>query len=89
MKQPRNVRNFWIVADIDGRTSKLAGGPSGKLGGFDLTVYMRADGEAREAVSLLGRASADGDLRIKVQPNDKRSITFDETTGELVIRSQR
>lgn len=32
---PRNVRNFWIDAQIDGRTV-LTGGPKGKGGGAAL-----------------------------------------------------
>ena len=41
----RNVRNFRIEAEVDGRKTLIAFGPRGKDGGFYLTVYMRNKGE--------------------------------------------
>ena len=61
------VRNFWIEADIDGRKTRLAGGPVRKDGGFDLTVLIREDGEPVEAVEIRGRAQPDGRLRLYVE----------------------
>ena len=52
---PRNVRNFWIRANIDGRAGALEGGPRSKDGGFDLTIQAHIDGEPREALTILGR----------------------------------
>lgn len=51
---PRNVRNFWIDASIDGRASDLSGGPVAKDGGFDLNVKMRKNGSISEPVRLRG-----------------------------------
>lgn len=38
------VRNFWVEGQIDGRQSKLAGGPARKDGGLNLSVFQREDG---------------------------------------------
>ena len=63
---PRNVRNFWIEADIDGQKSGIAGGPQRKDGGFDLTIKQRSDGQIVEALEVLGRV-IDGELVLKVR----------------------
>ena len=44
-KKPQSVRNFWIEATIDGRKSRLEGGPVGKDGGMDVVIKMRDKGE--------------------------------------------
>ncbi len=53
---PRNVRNFWLEGSIDGRSSKISGGPQGKDGGFELSVLMRDKGEVVEALDVRGYA---------------------------------
>ena len=64
---PRAVRNFWIEADVDGMSSKLAGGPKSKEGGFELTILMREEGEVSTAMHVVGFADTDGELVLKVQ----------------------
>lgn len=51
---PRNVRNFWVEAEVDGRKTPIAFGPQGKDGGFRLTVYMRNQGEVERVVAMNG-----------------------------------
>ena len=51
----RNVRNFRIEAEVDGRKTLIAFGPRGKDGGFYLTVYMRNKEEAEAVLELEGR----------------------------------
>lgn len=51
---PRNVRNFWIEAEIDGREHPLAGGPKSKDGGFTATVKMRHGGTVLSALKIDG-----------------------------------
>lgn len=57
---PRNVRNFWIEADIDGRSTTLEGGPRSRDGGISVTLYIRERGEVSDAVTVHGSPSADG-----------------------------
>lgn len=51
---PRNVRNFWIEAEVEGRKSKIAFGPQGKEDGFRLTVFMHNKGEVEEVAWIEG-----------------------------------
>lgn len=53
---PRNVRNFWIEVEIDGRTTKLAGGPRSKDGGFTLRIKQRSKGDIITPVHIEGKA---------------------------------
>lgn len=46
------VRNFWIEAEIDGRETKMAGGPRAKDGGMEITIYQRSKAEITKAVRI-------------------------------------
>lgn len=78
---PRNVRNFWIELDVDGRKSRIAAGPRQKNGGFFCVVYMREDGAVKNAVSLEGRVSPDGDLlALRVSSGGKYGLVLQRNT---------
>lgn len=64
---PRNVRNFWIEANIDGQATKLVGGPAKKEGGFSLTVKQRDGGAVAHALTITGAVCEDGTLRLYVE----------------------
>lgn len=49
---PKNVRNFWLEADIDGRKTKLVGGPQPKNGGMYIELFVRHKGEVRPLCSI-------------------------------------
>lgn len=71
----RNVRNFWIEADVDGRSAKLSSGPAGEDGGFSLVILMREKG-----------AISDKRVRIKGWVNGGGKIMLDvatENTGKV------
>lgn len=59
---PRNVRNFWIELDVDGRKEKVATGPVRKDGGFSATIYMRDKGEVVRTLAIEGHSRSDGTL---------------------------
>ena len=65
MPKPKNVRNFWIEGSIDGRLTKLVGGPESEGGGLHFTVYQRDKGEVVEALQLWGFA-IDNQLTLEV-----------------------
>ena len=46
------VRNFYIDAIIDGRQTKLSGGPARKDGGLFMTLYQRNHGGIDTAVNI-------------------------------------
>ena len=39
------VRNFWVEVEIDGRKTKLCGGPRAKDGGMTIRLYQRDAGQ--------------------------------------------
>ena len=71
---PRNVRNFWLEANIDGRDTTLEGGPISKDGGFRLTIYQRHNGDVVKALDITGQVSHDGELQLWVG-NEKAKVT--------------
>lgn len=60
------VRNFYLSANIDGRQTKLAGGPRSRDGGLDATIYVRDRGDIVPAVTIECFAYDDGRLRVNV-----------------------
>lgn len=70
---PRNVRNFWIVVNVDGRERLVEAGPKAKDGGFKVTVYQREKGDvSRKTVEIIGRATNDGHLVTTTSVNEER-----------------
>ena len=67
------VRNFWIEAAIDGRKTRLRGGPVSKDGGFSLTIYQRSNGGIVRALVIEGMVASRpaGLLRLLVYESSK------------------
>lgn len=80
---PRNVRNFWLEADIDGRRSRFEGGPRSKSGGFTVTVKQRDCGEVTTAGRLYGYAWADGTLTLAFVKADGTRLELTATTRDM------
>lgn len=72
---PRNVRNFWIEIDVDGRKERIAAGPVNKDGGFALNIKQRKNGEIINAVTITGQIFSDGTI-----------VTVGETTNGQTFR---
>jgi hypothetical protein len=66
MAKPRRVRNFWLEAVIDGRRTKLKGGPM-KTGGFELLVFQKHRGQCGPTLKLIGRDLGNGSLELTVE----------------------
>ena len=64
---PRNVRNFWVDAEIDGRETRLTGGPVARDGGISIHVQMRDGREITLPLKVNGFARPDGSLRLIVE----------------------
>lgn len=63
---PRNVRNFWLEAAIDGRGSSIATGPRRSDGGISVEVKMREEGYiSAKRVTVVG-AAVEGKLWLQV-----------------------
>ena len=65
---PRAVRNFWLSGEVDGRSSRVSGGPRARDGGLHLTIFQRSKGAIATALEVHCYASTDGTLRIEVRP---------------------
>lgn len=70
---PRNVRNFWLELEVDGRKSRIKTGPRRADGGFALRILVREDGcvSSREVV-LIGREK-DGKLTVTLWADGESS----------------
>lgn len=84
---PRVVRNFWLSADVDGRTSTVTGGPRGKDGGITLRVYQRDSGAVMTALRIECLAFCDGTLRVEVEP--ALPWSFSKKNKKLRIETKR
>ena len=58
------MRNWWIEVEIDGRKTKLVGGPRAKDGGFVLTVRQRDEGVSVEVMAVGGIVEPNGILHL-------------------------
>jgi hypothetical protein len=67
MKAVRNVRNFWLELEVDGKPTKIATGPKSKDGGFLLTVYVREEGHiSNKQLHVRGSVNHDGTLSLSL-----------------------
>lgn len=71
---PRNVRNFWLKADIDGRKATLAGGPQRENGGFTLTIHRRNGGDVDQALVVSGYVNDRGEICLDVYDDHRRLV---------------
>lgn len=55
----KNVRNFWIDCEVDGRRSDVKTGPVGRGGGFVLEILQRNKGKVEDGVTVTGVADGD------------------------------
>lgn len=51
---PRNVRNWWIEIEVDGRKHRVATGPRNKGGGFSIVIKQRDGGSIVKAAEING-----------------------------------
>lgn len=71
------MRNFWLAAKVDGRATRVSGGPQGKHGGMSGTLYVRDNGESVPAFFFHCEVTPDGRLR----------VTVDVDGTDLIVRS--
>lgn len=48
------ICNFWVDINIDGRKTRLSGGPKNKDGGFSMAIYQRDKGQSVKALEIEG-----------------------------------
>jgi len=84
---PRNVRNFWIELEVDGRKQRIATGPRSKDGGFSLTVKMRDQGEIITALGVEGFACSDNTLVLRASQHSDYAQAIPSI--DLIAKTQR
>ena len=83
---PRNVRNFWVELDIDGKTTEIATGPRNKDGGFSMLIKIRENGSiSNKRMKIYGYAD-NGDLEIVAAKFEEGK---EQDTEYLTIKSKR
>lgn len=76
---PRNVRNFWITLDVDGKKSKVATGPRNRNGGFECIIKMRSEGQIFEEDIVIQGIVRNGLLTLNIY-TDRTEPIFSRTT---------
>ena len=79
---PRNVRNFWVELQVDGKAIRVETGPKARGGGFNLTILQRDKGGIVTAARISGRALSDGTIHLDVtaEKSDRGPVDFRVST---------
>lgn len=64
------VRNFYVEADIDGRQTKLGGGPKAKDGEMTVHIHQRSDGDIVSDAVKIRCTERNGELMTEVFNKD-------------------
>ena len=80
---PRNVRNFWISADVDGRNGRVTFGPRSKKGGFSLNIKMRnEDSIDPSEINIWGDV-------VETPDGEYLKLSIDEDNNEIYVKMTR
>ena len=71
------IRNFFLSATIDGRQTRVTGGPASKTGGMEIKVYMRNEGEITIPLEIECYADEEGKLRMYLDIKDHDRVIID------------
>ena len=82
------TRNFWIEADIDGRKSRLTGGPQRADGGFTMVIKMRHEGGIVTAAHVHAHEH-NGKLYLTVRPDDQMLSVPNGENGGFGVATER
>ena len=74
------VRNFSVDVKVDGRETKLAGGPRSKDGGAAVVIYQRESGEIKTAFQIKCNVTLSGNLVTSVFDDEGKLLTSFQTT---------
>ena len=85
-RRPRNLRNFWIELEVDGRKTMIETGPRHADGGFDLIIKVReGKGVHRHSLRVTGVVNIEGKLVLRAT---KFEGIYPKKSG-VVIRGRR
>ena len=72
------LRNFWLETEIDGRKTKLKGGPKSRTGGMRTKVYVRNRGASVLAYEIVCKEYKD-ELVIMICDKDDQLVCSNVT----------
>ena len=81
---PRNVRNFWIELQVDGKKVPIATGPRGKDGGFVCTIRMRDNGQVTKPLTVVGRVMENGTLVLDLDGEDTNGVYWSKCAKKAI-----
>ena len=79
--------NFYVSIGIDGRATRLEGGPRSKDGGLEGTIMIRDRGARVKAARISAGADSEGNLYLRIAPGDVQFRTCAD--GSIVIECKR
>lgn len=71
---PRNVRNFWIELDVDGRSERISTGPRASNGGFSMEIKLRENGQISKTYYQIEGFSDGHTNHLRIAKHDSRSV---------------
>ena len=88
---PKNVRNFWLDAQIDGRKSILTGGPSAENGGMSVEIFFRENGQISNRNIVLDCVCGDGkENQVHIYcPSGSVYETLEDGSGVVRVKANR
>lgn len=75
---PRNVRNFWVNLNVDGR-SNVETGPASKDGGMWAKFLIRSNGDIADSITVDCVATSKSNLLLRVYDPNGKCIFEQET----------
>lgn len=73
---PKNVKNFWIELDIDGKSAPIKAGPRSKDGGFKMVIRQRDRDCSVLGAVISGESRPNGELRLLIKIPGIDALTF-------------
>ena len=88
---PRNVRNWWLHGDVDGRASAIETGPRSRCGGFSLYIKQRNDGSILNVADLYGYVDKNGRLclRVTCAVDERDHVTIERRSDGFTVITPR
>ena len=82
------VRNFYVQVEIDGRKTRLEGGPQAKTGGMQITLLQRDRGAKKKQLRI-NCFEVDGNLKTEVFVVDEEDERRWDPSPTLVLDTRR
>lgn len=86
--RPKNLRNWWIRAEVDDRQTPLEFGPAEKDGGFTLGIHQRDKGRSTLVATIVGYVKGDGSLELKITGRESNTLSFSKSPLVIITNPE-